>query len=103
MITKQQYVEYLICTIGNFTSTNLVEHLEGVSHDLIIDYLSNERLTARGEAGLTSCSFLTLFTQRMIFLQHHYPSKYPASCSRSRCYTPGSTRAVNKPALWRSI
>jgi hypothetical protein len=48
MITKQQYVEYLICTIGNFTSTHLAEHLEDVSHDTITDYLSNERPTARG-------------------------------------------------------
>ena len=48
MITKQQYVEYLICTIGNFTSTNLADHLEDVSHDTITDYLSSERLTARG-------------------------------------------------------
>jgi len=48
MITKQQYVEYLICTIGNFTSTNLADHLDDVSHDVITDYLSRERLTARG-------------------------------------------------------
>jgi len=47
MITKQQYVEYLICTIGNFTSTNLAEHLDQVSHDTITDYLHSERLTAR--------------------------------------------------------
>ena len=48
MITKQQYVEYLICTIGNYTGSNLAEHLEEVSHDVITDYLSNERHTARG-------------------------------------------------------
>ena len=48
MITKQQYVEYLICTLGNYTSTNLAEHLDEVSHDVITDYLSNERHTARG-------------------------------------------------------
>ncbi|MEW6718192.1 MAG: transposase [Chloroflexota bacterium] len=47
MITKQQYVEYLICTIGNFTSTNLANHLDDVSHDTITDYLRSERLTAR--------------------------------------------------------
>jgi hypothetical protein len=39
MITKQQYAEYLICTIGNFTSSNLAEHLDDVNHDIIIDYL----------------------------------------------------------------
>ena len=48
MITKQQYVEYLICTIGNFTGTNLAEHLDDVSHDTITDYLQAERLTAHG-------------------------------------------------------
>ena len=47
MITKQQYVEYLICTIGNYTSSNLAEHLDEVSHDVITDYLRSERLTAR--------------------------------------------------------
>lgn len=47
MISKQQYVEYLICTIGNFTSTNLAEHLDQVSHDTITDYLQGERLTAQ--------------------------------------------------------
>jgi hypothetical protein len=48
MITKQKCVEYLICTIGNYTSSNLAEHLDDVSHDVITDYLRNERHTARG-------------------------------------------------------
>jgi hypothetical protein len=47
VITKQQYVEYLICTVGNFTGTNLAEHLDEASHDIITDYLQKERLTAR--------------------------------------------------------
>ena len=47
MITKQQYVEYLICTVSNFTGTNLAEHLDEVSHDSITDYLQTEHLTAR--------------------------------------------------------
>lgn len=47
MITKQQYVEYLISTVDNFTGTNLAEHLDEVSHDTITDYLQTERLTAR--------------------------------------------------------
>lgn len=47
MITKQQYVEYLICTVSNFTGTNLAEHLDEVSHDTITDYLQTEHLTAR--------------------------------------------------------
>jgi hypothetical protein len=48
MITKQKCVEYLICTISNYTSSNLAEHLDDVSHDVITDYLRNERHTARG-------------------------------------------------------
>ena len=48
MITKQQYVEYLICTIGNYTGTHLAEHLDQVSHDVISDYLRSEHLTPRG-------------------------------------------------------
>jgi hypothetical protein len=48
MITKRQYIEYLISTPVNYTCSNLAEHLEGVSHDAISDYLQRERLTARG-------------------------------------------------------
>lgn len=51
MITKRQYVEYLIATTGNYTCTNLADHLEGeqaVSHDAISDYLRREKLTPRG-------------------------------------------------------
>ena len=47
MITKRQYIEYLISTPVNYTCSNLAEHLEGVSHDAISDYLQRERLTAR--------------------------------------------------------
>ena len=47
MITKQQYVEYLISTVGNYTGTNLAEHLDEVSHDTITDYLQSKRHTAR--------------------------------------------------------
>lgn len=48
MITKQQYVEYLICTIGNYTSSHLAEHLDEVSHDVVTDFLRSEHLTAHG-------------------------------------------------------
>lgn len=50
-MTKQQYIEYLIATVGNYTCTNLADHLDdapGTSHDAISDYLSREKLTARG-------------------------------------------------------
>ena len=48
MSTKQQYVEYLVCTIGNYTGSRLAEHLDEVSHDVVTDYLRNEHLTAHG-------------------------------------------------------
>lgn len=47
MISKQKYVEYLISTPINYSCSNLAEHLEGVSHDAVSDYLKRERLTAR--------------------------------------------------------
>jgi len=47
MITKQQYVEYLISTMANYTASHLAEHLDDVSHDVITDYLGRERLTSR--------------------------------------------------------
>ena len=46
MITKQKYVEYLVSTPINHTCTNLAEHLDGMSQDLISDFLKKERLTA---------------------------------------------------------
>jgi hypothetical protein len=47
MITRTKYVEYLISTPINYTCSNLANHLEGVSHDVVTDYLNQERLTAR--------------------------------------------------------
>ena len=47
MITKQQYVEYLISAFGNYTGSHLAEPLDDVSHDVITDYLRSERLTSR--------------------------------------------------------
>ncbi|HRZ35466.1 MAG TPA: transposase [Candidatus Paceibacterota bacterium] len=45
-ITKQRYVEYVISTLINYTCTNLANHLDGISHDAINDYLRRERHTA---------------------------------------------------------
>lgn len=47
MLTKQKYVEYLLSTPNNYTCTNLAEHLEGVSHDAVSDFLQRERLAPR--------------------------------------------------------
>lgn len=47
MITKKDYIEYLISTPINYTCTNLADHLDNVSHDAVNDYLHREKLTAR--------------------------------------------------------
>lgn len=47
MVTKRQYIEYLISTPGNYTCSNLAAHLEGVSHDAVSDFLKRDKLTAR--------------------------------------------------------
>jgi hypothetical protein len=47
MITKRQSIEYLISTPVNYSCTNLAQHLDGVSHDAISDYLQRDKLTAR--------------------------------------------------------
>ena len=43
MITKKQYVEYLISTPKNCTCTYLAEHLEEVSPDVVNDFLRQKR------------------------------------------------------------
>ncbi len=43
MLTKKQYVEYLMGTPKNCTCTYLAEHLEGVSHDVVTDFLHQKR------------------------------------------------------------
>lgn len=46
MVTKKEYIEYLISTPVNYTCTNLAKHLEDVSHDAVNDYLHREQLTS---------------------------------------------------------
>jgi hypothetical protein len=46
MITKEQYIEFLISTPVNYTCTHLADHLSGISHDSITDFLKSQRLTA---------------------------------------------------------
>jgi SRSO17 transposase len=47
MVTKKQYIEYLLHTPINYTGSNLANHLEEVSHDAVSDYLAREKATAR--------------------------------------------------------
>ena len=39
----------LVSTPINYTCTNLAEHLEGMSHDAVSDFLKRERLTEARE------------------------------------------------------
>ena len=47
MISKKQYIEYLLSTPINYTCSNLSEHLENVSHDTVTDFLNNSKFTPR--------------------------------------------------------
>jgi len=47
MISKKQYIEYLLSTPINYTCSNLSEHLENVSHDTVTDFLQNSKFTPR--------------------------------------------------------
>ena len=47
MITKKQYVEYLVSTPKNCTCTYLAEHWEDVSHDVVNDCLHQKRFLPR--------------------------------------------------------
>ncbi len=46
MSTKEQYIEFLISTPVNYTCTHLADHVSGISHDSITDFLKSPRLTA---------------------------------------------------------
>jgi len=47
MITPEQYIAYLLSTPHNHTCTYLADHLDGVSHDTVSDFLRTTRITAR--------------------------------------------------------
>jgi len=47
VLTKRQYIEYLLHTPINYTGSNLANHLDNVSHDVVSDYLAREKATAR--------------------------------------------------------
>jgi hypothetical protein len=40
MMTKRQFIEYLISTPINYTRSDLAERLDGISHDVVSDYLA---------------------------------------------------------------
>lgn len=52
MMTKKQYVEYLVRTPKNCTCTHLAEQLEDGSHDVINDFLGQKRFMPRAVGHL---------------------------------------------------
>ncbi|KKT75674.1 MAG: Transposase IS4 family protein [Candidatus Nomurabacteria bacterium GW2011_GWA1_46_11] len=47
MVTKKQYIEYLVHTPVNYTCSNLANHLDGVSHDAVSDFLLRNKATSK--------------------------------------------------------
>ena len=96
MITKQKYVEYLISTPINYTCANLAEHLGGMSHDVVSDFLKRERLTARhlwelvaeqiddspGKVTWTRTSATTEHRNERISYNERAPKSYPSPGGR---------------------
>lgn len=54
MISKKEYVEYLLSTPFNYTCTNMADHKPNVSHDVVSDFLRRERFTATDLWNLVS-------------------------------------------------
>lgn len=47
MLTKEQYIEFIISTPVNYTATHLAAHISDLSHDSVSDFLRNERITPK--------------------------------------------------------
>ena len=48
MITKGQYIAYVLKTAVNYTCSNLAEQLDGIRHEAVSDFLQRGRMTAKG-------------------------------------------------------
>lgn len=46
-MTKNTYIQFLVHTPVNYTGTTLADHVEGVSHDSVSDFLAHSKSTAR--------------------------------------------------------
>jgi hypothetical protein len=53
-VTKNTYIEFLIHTPVNYTGTTLANHIDGISHDAVSDFLARSRSTARDIWELSS-------------------------------------------------
>ena len=47
MIGKHEYIEYLLSTPFNYTSTNMADHKPNLSHDVVSDFLRREHVMAQ--------------------------------------------------------
>ena len=45
MIAKHEYIEYLLSTPFNYTCTNMADHKPNLSHDVVSDFLAQQRFT----------------------------------------------------------
>lgn len=43
MIAKHEYIEYLLSTPFNYTCTNMADHKPNLSHDVVSDFLAQQR------------------------------------------------------------
>ena len=46
-MTKNTYIEFLVHTPVNYTGTTLADHVDGISHDAVSDFLAHSKSTAR--------------------------------------------------------
>ena len=46
MISKKEYVEYSLSTPFNYTYANMADHKPYVGHDVVSDFLRQERFTS---------------------------------------------------------
>ena len=110
MITKRQYIEYLISTAVNYTCSHLAEHLEGVSHDAVTDYLQQElkQLTssekcecrkARSQRNHLACCYLAWLSLK-VKAEQWGKTLYSAQHDLLSDYLPAELRNPRIPALY---
>lgn len=58
MMTKEQYIEFLMSIPVTYTCTHLADHLSGMSHDSITDFLNSHRVTVLGMKAMIKTAIL---------------------------------------------
>ena len=44
---KSKYIQFLVHTPVNYTGTTLTDHVDGITHDVVSDFLAHSKSTAR--------------------------------------------------------